>query len=63
MNKFNKRRANAVKDRKVKARAVKKQKGSLKKHKKEVKLRGGQRTGKAAKKREKQERLQVPLNP
>ena len=59
MNKFNQRRRNAVKERKVKQRAVKKQVGSLKKYRGEVDKRGGQRTGKAAKRRERLIRLQV----
>ena len=59
MNKFNKRQGNAVKVRKIKGRATKKRVGASKRHKATVEVSGGQRTGKAARKRVKVQRLRV----
>ena len=59
MNKFNKRQASANKARKVKARVTKKRVGAAKRHQDTVHVSSGKRTGKAAKRRERNQRLQV----
>lgn len=63
MNKFNKRQGSAVKVRKLKARATKKRVGAAKRHKEVVEVSSGQRTGKAARKRVKTQRLKVMTLP
>lgn len=63
MNKFNKRRTSAVKCKRQKQRVVKKRLGVVEKHKTQMVAVSGKRTGKAAKKRERRERLKVRRKP
>lgn len=59
MNKFNKRMASAVKSKKLRVRVKRKRLGLKEKHKERAQLVSGQRTGKAARRRERLERLEV----
>lgn len=61
MNKFNKKTVNSIKVRRDNARVKKKRIGTVKGHKKGVAAVSGARTGKAQRRKERQQRLKVRI--